>query len=111
MCIKRSAVSLAVAAVLIAGWANVALGQSSVTIPPSSIANPSDAGVRLHTNVQVRSFTTRSQQPNGGPPYAGYFYEDPASLACIYDLISTFDEACHPNDPSLNNPTGGSRAV
>jgi kumamolisin len=111
MPMRHSAVSFEIAAVLIACWANIALGQSSVTIPPSSIANPSDAGVRLHTNVQVRSFTTRSRQPNGGPPYAGYFYEDPASLACIYDLISTFDGACNPNDPRLNNPNGGSRAI
>jgi kumamolisin len=111
---RRPAVSLATSVVLIACGANIALGQTSVTIPPSSASKPSDAGVVAHTNIQIlappAAFTV-PRAPNGGPPYPGFFYEDPASLACIYDLTFTFDEACNPNNPRLNNPTGGSRAI
>jgi kumamolisin len=111
---KRSTISLVTAAVVISCWANTASGQSSVTIPPSSTSTPSDAGVVAHTNIQIMaspSFFTAPRAPNGGPPFAGFFFEDPASLACIYDLTFTFDEACNPNNLRLNNPTGGSRAI
>jgi subtilase family serine protease len=111
MCIRRSAVSLALAAVLIACLANIALAQTSVTIPPSSFANPSDAGVRSHTNIQIGPLHGGTPEPNGGPPYPGLFYEDPASLACIYGLVQTFDMACNPNNLRLNNPSGGSKAI
>jgi len=112
MCIRRSNAPLA-AVVLIACWANAVLGQSSVTIPPSSIANPADAGSTFHTNVQVRAFPTGRPQPDGGPPMSGYFYEDPASLACIYGLTRQRpqDGGCNPNNSSLNNPNGGSKAI
>src|SRR5580658_10639981 len=115
MCIRRSAVSLAIAAVLIACLANIALAQTSVTIPPSSFANPSDAGVRSHTNIQIGPLHGGTPEPNGGPPYPGLFYEDPASLACIYGLtLSPWSfpglSGCNPNNPSLNNPSGGSQA-
>src|SRR5262249_34252213 len=50
-----------------------------------------------------------------GPPYAGYFYETPASLACVYQLPAQSPEfpGCNPNDANLAtaNPTGGSRAI
>jgi len=112
---KNSLISLAIAVALVACWANTAFGQRTVTIPPSSIALPSDAGVRSHTNVQIMAAPTGARAPNGGPPFSGYFYEDPASLACIYSLIApqpwSKDKGCNPNDPSLGNPTGGSQAI
>jgi len=111
MCIRRLAVSISLATVLIACRANIAFGQSNATIPPSSIVNPSDAGVRSHTNIQIGPLHSGTRAPNGGPPFAGLFYEDPASLACIYGLIPTFDMACNPNNPRLDNPTGGSQAI
>ena len=113
MCIRRSSISFAIAGVLIACWANAALGQTSVTIPTSSIANPADAGVRSHTNIQIKGLPSGVRAPNGGPPFSGYFFEDPASLACIYGLLPAprKDEGCNPNDVSLGNPTGGSKAI
>jgi subtilase family serine protease len=112
---KNSLISLAIAVVLMACWATVAFGQSSVTIPHSSIARPSDAGVRSHTNIQIMAAPTGARAPNGGPPFSGLFYEDPASLACIYSLMApqpwSKDKGCNPNDPTLNNPTGGSQAI
>src|SRR5580698_4294901 len=113
MRIRRSTVLLTTAAAVVVCWATMAPAQT-IIIPPSSTSKPSDAGVVAHTNIQLSATPTNfsaPRAPNGGPPFAGYFFEDPASLACIYDLIPTFDEACNPNNLRLNNPTGGSRAI
>jgi kumamolisin len=45
-----------------------------------------------------------------GPPYAGYFYETPASLGCVYQLVSPVVGGCNPNTVTVN-PSGGSRAI
>jgi subtilase family serine protease len=44
-----------------------------------------------------------------GPPFAGYFYETPASLACVYRLVSPVS-GCNPNTVTAP-PTGGSNAI
>jgi subtilase family serine protease len=44
-----------------------------------------------------------------GPPYSGYAYETPASLACIYHLVAVV-AGCNPNT-FKTNPTGGSKAI
>jgi kumamolisin len=106
---RHSSASL-VMATLIAGCANVVLAQTSITIPPSSLANPSDAGVRSHTNIRFISpgaFTGTPQ--HAGPPFPGFFYEDPASIACIYGL-QTPVPGCNPN-VVFQNPTGGGKAL
>jgi kumamolisin len=108
---RRHATALfAIAATLIAGCASTALAQTSVTVPPSSIANPNDAGVRAHTNIQFVSpgaFTGTPQ--HSGPPFPGYFYESPASIACIYAL-QTPVPGCNPYVVHLN-PNGGGKAI
>jgi len=115
MRILRSTVLLATATALAACWGITASAQT-IIIPPSSTSKPSDAGVVAHTNIQIvgtpANFTA-PRAPNGGPPFAGYFFEDPASLACIYKLTFSFslDSSCNPNNLRLNNPTGGSRAI
>ena len=77
MCIKRSPVSLVVAAaVLTACWANIALGQNGVTIPSSSIANPSDAGVRAHTNVRFTVPPTGTPGIQWRPSCPGAFFRN-----------------------------------
>jgi|HubBroStandDraft_4_1064222.scaffolds.fasta_scaffold03224_3 kumamolisin len=43
------------------------------------------------------------------PPFAGYAYETPASLACIYALV-TVTTGCNPNSVTAA-PTGGSKAI
>src|SRR5262249_50937902 len=48
--------------------------------------------------------------PEGTPPYMGYTYETPASLACIYKLVSLVVPGCNPNAVTAN-PSGGSRAI
>lgn len=43
------------------------------------------------------------------PPYSGYAFETPASLACIYDLLAV-TSGCNPNTVTTP-PTGGSKAI
>jgi kumamolisin len=107
-----------IAATLFAGCASAALAQSAspggvtgVTIPTSSHATPGDAGQRAHTNIQILAspgdFGGKPQFY--GPPFPGLFYEDPASIACIYDLQPQVP-GCNPNIASVN-PNGGRRAI
>jgi subtilase family serine protease len=113
---RWSAVS-AVVTTILCGYAPTALAQQSfvppttITLPPSSIANPGDAGVAAHTFLQVlassANFTVTPE--NVGPPFPGLFYQTPASLACVYGLQPAAT-GCNPNIVSLN-PSGGSRAI
>ncbi len=89
-----------------------------VLTPESSIEQPEHHGVRAHTNYKmfVPNAGMASAQPSleapaqtGGPPYAGYFYETPASLGCVYQLVSPVT-GCNPNAVSAN-PTGGAHAI
>jgi subtilase family serine protease len=43
------------------------------------------------------------------PPFTGYAYETPASLSCIYDLL-TVTAGCNPNTVTAP-PTGGSKSI
>jgi len=116
MQIRLSTKVLAIASTLVAGCVSTVLAQSasggnSVTIPNSSIAKPLDAGVRFHTNLQILGSPGNfSGAPQfSGPPFPGYFYEDPASIACIYNLQPGVP-GCNPNVVH-SNPRGGSRAI
>ena len=87
-------------------------GLSSVVIPASSLVNPSDLGVRGHTNVRYMAFgtaVTGTPAANSGAPYGGYFFETPQSLACIYHVVAPIAN-CNPNNTS-NTPSGGSNAI
>jgi kumamolisin len=95
---------------------NVSPGSAIVT-PESSVERPEDLGVRAHTNILLvvpRGGLPGSQfesiQPQEAPPYPGFFYETPASLACIYHLVRTSVPGCNPNN-TTENPTGGGNAI
>jgi kumamolisin len=81
-----------------------------VFTPDSSIERPADLGKRAHTNIHVFLPTEpmRNAQPFG-PPYSGYAYETPASLACVYHL-ATAVSGCNPNTVT-KNPTGGAKMI
>lgn len=90
-----------------------------VMIPPSSLPQPRDANgnimARTHLRLLVPSSTQLSfgpgaVQPAELPPFSGYFFETPASLACVYDLVAVKTQGCNPNVATAN-PTGGSRAI
>jgi kumamolisin len=81
--------------------------------PRSSIAGPTDAGQVAHTNIEILSEAfSGAPQTVVGPPFPGLFFETPASLACIYNLVgpSAYSPQCNPNAP-LTNAGGGSKAV
>ena len=82
----------------------------NVITPNSSIEMPSDIGMRAHTNIHVLLPTKPlvTARPFG-VPYAGYAYESPASLACVYSL-ATVVTGCNPNKVTAN-PTGGARMI
>ncbi|HXW90756.1 MAG TPA: S53 family peptidase [Terriglobales bacterium] len=84
--------------------------RGKVVIPASSIEYPGDIGKFAHTNVRVflPEETLRHEQISG-PPYAGYAYETPASLACVYGLVTAVT-GCNPNTVTAF-PTGGSRMI
>jgi kumamolisin len=112
----------------LAVFGTVAAGQASgewasrgghVVLPDSSIEQPEHVGLRAHTNFKMfmpnAGMAARQTSPEAapqasGPPFRGYFYETPASLACVYKLVAAPDAACDPNTASTN-PAGGSRAI
>lgn len=91
----------------------------TVVIPPSSRLDSAQVGSHARTHFQIfnpnppLSAATVAKAavagPNIGPPYSGYNFETPASLACVYNLV-TPASGCNPN-VFKTVPTGGSRAI
>ncbi len=79
----------------------------TIVIPASSHSNAGDLGLRSHTNV--RFIVPENQSPNEAPPYSGYAYETPASLACLYGVTRPIPW-CNPNK-TKNTPNGGSQTI
>lgn len=75
--------------------------------PASSVVKAADTGKFAHTNV--RFVEPDLATPMEAPPYSGYAYETPASLACVYSLVTTI-AGCNPNS-TVNDPTGGSQTI
>ncbi|HVV62213.1 MAG TPA: hypothetical protein VHD14_10710, partial [Pseudolabrys sp.] len=86
---------------------------SVLITPASSIARPEDAGRRMHTNTKIL-LPIDNARPHAinpatnQPPFSGYPYETPSSLACLYKLVAQ-SHGCDPNTFHTNT-TGGSRA-
>jgi subtilase family serine protease len=105
---KRSMVLLALAlTVLLLGFTTPAPAQSSpekgtVIVPFSSIAQPGDAGVRAHTNIEI--FVPDVVEPATSYPPG----ENPGSLACVYNLVKK-TKGCEKGNS--NFPTGGANAI
>ena len=99
-----SAVLSALALLVCAGLLQ-AQTQSGVGIyPPSSIERPQDVGVRMHTNYIFYAPTgaiVPATQPAG---------ETPASLGCVYDIVSNPLSGC-PINGTTQVPTGGSGVI
>ncbi len=72
--------------------------------PASSIERPEDVGVRMHTNY-IFYAPTGSIIPAAQP--AG---ETPASLGCVYDVVSTPLSGC-PINGTTQVPTGGAGVI
>jgi kumamolisin len=98
-------------------FAQVSAAQSSaghVVIPQSSVEHAEDLGVMAHTHVRIMmpegGVFTGTPQPSELPPFPGFLYETPASIACIYRLVPHPKHGCNPNVTTAN-PTGGSGAI
>lgn len=79
----------------------------TLVIPAASHANAADLGTRAHANV--RYFLSGVASPSEAPPFSGYAYETPASLACIYHVVAPI-RGCNPNQ-TTNTPNGGSQTI
>ena len=72
--------------------------------PPSSIERPEDVGVRMHTNYifyAPSGTLAPATQPAG---------ETPASLGCVYNIVSTRVSGCPINGTTVV-PSGGSGVI
>jgi kumamolisin len=79
----------------------------TVVVPAASKALASDLGQRMHANV--RFLSNPSATPDELPPFAGYAYETPASLACVYRIVA-HTPGCNPNS-TTTNASGGSETI
>jgi len=89
-------------------------GAGRVYTPASSVSTPSPSGPTFHTNVEVM-MPDGFQPEAASPPFNGWGYNTPASVACIYGTVTFVlgNGYCNPNDTTLNNPspTGGSGTI
>ena len=96
-----SAVTILLAcATLLSGQVRVGDG----IYPASSIEQPADIGLRMHTNYIIYA-PTGSIIPAAQP--AG---ETPASLGCVYNVVSNPLSGC-PINGTTQVPTGGSGVI
>ncbi|HKO05378.1 MAG TPA: S53 family peptidase [Candidatus Acidoferrales bacterium] len=117
----RLAFSILTTAAMLLSFVHPAVAQGPIgrtpraTTPKSSQEVQADIGRRAHTHILIlgNGAIQPAGQPSpqtGGPPFPGYFYETPASLACIYNLVHSHESSCNPNVVNTN-PGGGSRAI
>jgi len=76
-------------------------------VPASNQTEMEDIGVRAHTNLRL--VVPPLAGPSEAPPFLGYGYETPASLACIYRVVSPI-KGCNPNE-TTHTPNGGSQSI
>lgn len=93
----------------------VSRGDDTLVVPRSSVRRPDTAGRQVYTNTRIvvpqgaTALSAQSIGPHGLPPYTGYAYETPATLACIYGLVAA-SGGCKP-DGFTTVATGGSRVI
>ena len=79
----------------------------TLIIPSSNYLSAEDTGVRAHTNIRL--LVPPELSPSELPPFAGFGFETPASMACIYRLVQPV-RGCNPNS-TTNTPHGGSQSI
>ncbi len=90
--------------------------KGQVRRPASTAEQAGDVGVKAHTHLVMfmppTGWFQGIRQAAGSPPFPGYFFETPASIACVYQLVarSTSTAGCNPNVVSTN-PSGGAGAI
>jgi len=78
-------------------------------IPKSNQQQPVPTGHKFvaHTNVEI--FLPSGVTPDEAPPFPGYGYETPASIACHYGQAPVVSR-CDPNK-TVTDATGGSNTI
>jgi hypothetical protein len=86
-------------------------GVGRVFTPSSGVVAAGSAGKTFHTNVEV--FVPQGYNPASvSPPFGGYGYNTPASIACQHKIQSgTRVSKCNPNASGLTIPSGGSQTI
>ncbi|MDD5273830.1 MAG: hypothetical protein PHU14_14075, partial [Methylovulum sp.] len=117
--IKTGFLSVVAATVLGTGIPAFAADATQIITPHSSVDRPENAGLKARTHFKIvvppggyakfRAAIAANAAPLGSPPYSGYGYETPASLACIYKLVPAVS-GCNPNK-ATTLVTGGSKAI
>jgi kumamolisin len=119
MKLPKCLLATAVAVPLLGYSTLTTFAQHHVFIPGSSLPQPRDADghvmARTHLRILAASptqmpFGAAAVGPQELPPFPGYLFETPASLACIYKLVPVTVPGCNPNLTTAN-PTGGSHAI
>lgn len=91
-------------AIIVLSMGSFVFAQTPSVTPESSVEKPEDIGVRAHTNYFILA-------PKGVvEPQANPGGETPASLACVYDLVSNPVSGC-PIASTTALPTGGSGVI
>ena len=100
-------IALAIFVVPAAGQPKKHLAPGTMIIPSTNRVNAEDLGVKAHTNLRL--IVPPVAGPSEAPPFLGYGYETPASLACIYRVVTPI-KGCNPN-MTTNTPEGGSHSI
>jgi subtilase family serine protease len=82
-------------------------GGGTIIVPESSIARPEDVGKRARTFVRI--FIPDAGLPINAANTPGGFFETPASLACVYQLV-TAAKTCNPSTATTVSH-GGAHAI
>jgi len=119
---RRLIGTLPIVAVVLLAFARTSAAQGiahsgSIVVPQSSVERVEDTGVRAHTNIVLKAIHGSLEQGRsqafvvGAQPFTGIgYFETPASLGCVYHLVSAIVAGCNPNTVT-ENPTGGSRTI
>jgi kumamolisin len=83
---------------------------AALVTPSSSLVRPGSG--RAHTNLHLfhpAEGLPKSSPADVGPPFAGNYNETPASIACIYGLVTPV-AGCNPQK-AVALPSGGSKVI
>ncbi|MBV8751382.1 MAG: hypothetical protein JO328_00795 [Hyphomicrobiales bacterium] len=84
-------------------------GGTLITPQSSLRKSADDIGIHTHHFIFVPPINRSSKAQPKGPPYTGYNFNTPASVACIYKQVPQ-SSGCDPYKVTVN-ASGGSRAI
>jgi subtilase family serine protease len=84
--------------------------KGTLVIPKSSMIQPVPAGHKFVAHTNIEMYIPAGITPESLPPYPGYGYETPESVACVYGFTGSVS-GCNPNNSALAIPSGGSKTI